>query len=331
MQDPHANALDLPFRFRRLRRSPTLRGLVREQHLHCEDLILPLFVEEGIEEPVPIAAMPGVQRHPEAQLPQVVRDAWSRGVRAVMLFGVSHHKDPSGSDSWTDEGLVARMIRAAKAAQPDMLVISDNCFCEYTDHGHCGVLDGDEVDNDRTVANLCSQALCCARAGVDMLAPSGMMDGMVAAMRRSLDAQGFTGLPIMSYSSKFASAFYGPFRDAVDSSFKGSRDAYQLDCANGREAVAESLRDEQEGADLLMVKPGIAYLDILWRVRQATSRPLAVYQVSGEYAMIKAAAAAGLIDERAMVLESLTAFRRAGADLIISYFAEQVCDWLRES
>lgn len=316
------------FRFRRLRETETLRSLVRETQLTKNDLILPLFVEEGIDAAVPIDSMPGVVRHTEAGLSDAVHKAYSCGVRAVILFGVSHCKDNIGSDSWSDDGLMARMIRSAKAAEPDMLIISDNCFCEYTDHGHCGVISGDTVDNDATLDNLCLQSLAAARAGADMLAPSGMMDGMIAAMRASLDAEGYASLPIMSYSSKFASAFYGPFRDAVDSNFKGSRSSYQLDIANGREAVAESVRDQQEGADILMVKPGLAYLDILSRVRAATERPLAVYQVSGEYAMIKAAAAAGVIDEREMVIETLTAFKRAGADLILTYFAEQVCDWL---
>ena len=317
------------FRFRRLRQSEAIRSLVRESHLSTQDLILPLFVEENITEPVEIPTMPGVLRYPESHLPDAVRHAWSKGVRAVILFGVSQQKDECGSDTWDANGLMARMIRSAKQAQPEMLVISDNCFCEYTSHGHCGVVEGDDVDNDLTLENLVKQAVVAADAGVDMIAPSGMMDGMVSAIRSGLDKAGFTNLPIMSYSTKFASAFYGPFRDAVDSSFKGSRSTYQMDFANGREAVAESVRDEIEGADILMVKPGIAYLDILYRVREATQRPLAVYQVSGEYAMIKASAAAGVIDEKDLVLESLTAFKRAGADLIITYYAEDVCDWLR--
>jgi porphobilinogen synthase len=317
------------FRFRRLRRSESLRRLVRETRLSADDLILPVFVEEGIRAAVPIASMPGVLRHTEAGLGEVVAKAWERGIRAVLLFGVSHHKDGSGSDSWNPEGLMARMIRCARDAAPGMVVISDNCFCEYTDHGHCGVIDGDQVLNDATLLNLQRQALTAAHAGVDMLAPSGMMDGMIRALRAALDDGGFTQLPIMSYSTKFASAFYGPFRDAVDSSFKGTRSAYQMDIANGREALAESLQDEEEGADILMVKPGIAYLDVLASIRARSRRPLAVYQVSGEYAMIKAAVAAGVMDERTLVLETMTAFRRAGADLVITYYAEQVADWLR--
>jgi len=321
----------LPFRFRRLRRTGTLRRLVRENHLSVDDLILPIFVEEDIDRPVPIASMPGVVRYPEPMLPEVVARAAQKGIGAVILFGVSHHKDECGSDTWNPDGLMVRMIRAAKAAAPEVTVISDNCFCEYTTHGHCGVVEGDEVLNDQTVHNLSLQSLAAARAGVDMLAPSGMMDGMIRVMREALDTAGFQSLPIMSYSTKFASAFYGPFRDAVDSSFKGSRSTYQLDIANGREALAESVVDELEGADILMVKPGIAYLDVLSAIRQRCSRPLAVYQVSGEYAMIKAAATAGIIEEREMVLETMTAFKRAGADLVLTYYAEQLADWIRDT
>lgn len=322
--------MESALRFRRLRRTGSLRELVREHHLQCSDLILPVFVEEEITAPVPIEAMPGVVRHPEAQLAEVVVRAWQAGIRAVLLFGVSRHKDDCGSDSWHEHGLLARMIRTAKQAAPDMVIISDNCFCEYTSHGHCGVVSDGDVDNDATLANLQKQVLACARAGVDMIAPSGMQDHMVSAIREALDAAGYNHLPIMSYSTKFASAYYGPFRDAVDSSFKGTRASYQMDPANGREALAESLRDEAEGADILMVKPGIAYLDVLADIRRHSARPLAVYQVSGEYAMIKAAARAGLADEKALVLENMLAFKRAGADLIITYFAGDIIRWLAE-
>jgi len=321
--------MDLAYRFRRMRRNEALRSMVRETTLAPRQLILPLFVEEGIEAPVPISTMPGVVRYPESMLADAVCKARESGVGAVMLFGVSHHKDACGSDSWSHEGLMARMIRCARQAAPELVIISDNCFCEYTDHGHCGVIDGEQVLNDPTLDNLVKQALAAAHAGVDMLAPSGMMDGTVAAMRGGLDDAGFSNLPIMSYSTKFASAFYGPFRDAVDSTFKGSRSSYQLDIGNGREALAESVRDEEEGADILMVKPGLAYLDVLSRIRAQCSRPLAVYQVSGEYAMIKAAVAAGVMEERALVMETMTAFRRAGADMIITYYAEEVAGWLR--
>ena len=279
--------------------------------------------------------MPGVFRYPESQLADIVQQVWSKGIKAIILFGVSEHKDECGSDSWDADGLMARMIRIAKAAVPEMLVISDNCFCEYTDHGHCGVVKDDElhpdVDNDSTLQNLQKQCLIAAEAGVDMIAPSGMMDGMIAAIRQVLDENGFSHIPVMSYSTKFASAYYGPFRDAVDSNFKGNRYTYQLDAANGREALAESMQDEAEGADILMVKPGIAYLDILNTIRQHSELPLAVYQVSGEYAMLKAAANAGVIDEQAVVMETMLAFKRAGADLIISYYALQISDWMNGS
>lgn len=323
------------FRFRRLRRTDTLRKLIKETKVSVDDLILPIFVEEGIKEPFEIASMPGVYRYPESQLGGVIQRAWGKGIKAVLLFGVSHHKDECGSDTWMPDGLMSRMIRIAKAAQPQMLVISDNCFCEYTENGHCGVVVEDEngggdVDNDSTLVNLQHQVLAAAVAGVDMIAPSGMMDGMILAIRQVLDESGFAHIPIMSYSTKFASAFYGPFRDAVDSSFKGSRNTYQMDPANGREALAESLQDEMEGADILMVKPGLAYLDIIAEIRANSSRPLAVYHVSGEYAMIKAAAAAGVIDEKAVVLESMSAFKRAGCDLIITYYAEDLAAWLQQ-
>ncbi len=318
------------FRFRRLRKSGTLRRLVQETHLSVDDLVLPIFVEEGIDAPVNIESMPGVQRYPEAQLAEVVQATWNKGIKAIILFGVSHAKDCDGSDTWNPQGLMARCIRTAKAAQPEMLVISDNCFCEYTDHGHCGVVVEDDVDNDLTLTNLQKQVVVAAQAGVDMIAPSGMMDGMIAAIREALDAAGFSHIPVMSYSTKFASAFYGPFRDAVDSNFKGDRNAYQMQPGNGREAIAESVQDEMEGADILMVKPGIAYLDIIARIRDVSERPMAVYHVSGEFAMIKAAAAAGVIDEQAVVMETMVAFKRAGADMILTYYAPQIADWLKQ-
>ncbi|WP_196158594.1 porphobilinogen synthase [Reinekea sp. G2M2-21] len=316
------------FRFRRLRRTAALRAMVRETQVTVDDLILPIFIEEGITEPVAIASMPGVYRYPESQLADIVKRASGKGIKAVILFGVSHHKDECGSDTWNEDGLLARMCRVAKRAAPEITVISDNCFCEYTEHGHCGVIADDDVDNDATLVNLARQAVVAARAGADMIAPSGMMDGMISAIRSGLDEAGFSHIPVMSYSTKFASAFYGPFRDAVDSTFKGTRETYQMDPANGREALAESLADEDEGADILMVKPGTAYLDVIADIRRHSERPLAVYHVSGEYAMIKAAASAGVIDEKAIVLETMTAFKRAGVDLIITYYAEQLADWL---
>lgn len=320
--------MSVDFRFRRLRRTKAIRDLVRQTHLSKNDLILPIFVEEGIDEKMELSTMPGVYRWPEADLPEYIQRVWSKGVKAVILFGVSHHKDATGSDSWAENGLMARIIRSAKAAQPEMLVISDNCFCEYTEHGHCGVVEEGDVSNDKTLANLQQQALVAARAGVDMIAPSGMMDGMIAALREALDDEGFSQIPIMSYSTKFASAFYGPFRDAVDVHLKGTRDSYQMDKANGREALAESLQDEYEGADILMVKPATVYLDVVANIRAHSTRPVAVYHVSGEYAMIKIAAANGAIDEKAIVMETMLAFKRAGADLVLTYFAEQIAEWL---
>jgi len=317
------------FRFRRLRRTPVLRSLTRQTQLSADDFILPLFIEENISESVAIESMPGVSRIPENALHDRVKEVWANGIKAIILFGVSHHKDDCGSDSWDDDGLLARCIKIAKAAVPEMLVISDNCFCEYTDHGHCGVVVNDDVDNDATLVNLQKQVISCARSGVDMIAPSGMMDGMIQAIRQALDSEGYSHIPVMSYSTKFASAFYGPFREAVDSSFKGTRSTYQQDPANPREALAESMQDEAEGADILMVKPGIAYLDVIANIKQHSSLPLAVYQVSGEYAMIKAGAQAGVIDEKAIVLESMIAFKRAGCDLIITYFAEDIIKWLK--
>lgn len=318
-----------PFRFRRLRNTASLRALRREHQLHIDDLIWPVFVEEGIDVKQEISSMPGVWRYPESELAEQLQQAYALGIKAAILFGVSHHKDSCGSDVMSADGLMARMIRSAKAAVPEMVIISDNCFCEYTDHGHCGVLADNDVDNDKTLLNLQKQVVVAAEAGVDMIAPSGMMDGMVTAIRSALDQAGFSHIPVMSYSTKFASAFYGPFRDAVDSNFKGSRQTYQMDPANAREALAESLLDQDEGADILMVKPGSAYLDVIADIKQNTHLPLAVYHVSGEYAMIKAAAQAGVIDEKAIVLESMMAFKRAGADLVITYYARELARWLK--
>jgi porphobilinogen synthase len=316
-------------RMRRLRQSPQLRQMVRETSLSPHQLIYPLFVEEGIDQPVPIATMPGLSRIPEQALAEEIRSIAEDGVSAVMLFGVSHQKDSEGSDSWNPEGLMARMTRIARASVPSMVVITDNCVCEYTDHGHCGVLDGGEVDNDASIANLARQAVTAARAGADIVAPSAMMDGQVAAIRAALDDAGFGRVPIMAYSSKFASAFYGPFRAAAGCSLKGDRLAYQMDPMNRREARRESRLDEAEGADFLMVKPIMPYLDILADLREQSDLPLVAYQVGGEYAMIRFASLAGAIDEQAAIMESLGSIRRAGADLIITYFARQVARHLR--
>ena len=308
-------------RLRRLRQSPSLRDLVRETSVGPADLILPIFVEEGVDEPVPIPTMPGVSRIPERGLARHIEAVARDGVRSVILFGISHNKDADGTDTMRADGLLARMTRVTKDAAPGLVVMTDNCFCEYTDHGHCGVLDGTGVDNDRTLTNLAQQAVVAADAGADVVAPSSMLDGQIAAIRAALDGAGHAEVPIFAYSTKFASAFYGPFREAAGSDLIGDRKQYQMDYANGREALRESALDEAEGADLLMVKPGLAYLDVLTRIRDQTLLPLGVYQVSGEYAMIKFAAAAGAIDEARVVHETLTAFKRAGADLILTYFA----------
>jgi porphobilinogen synthase len=324
--------MELTQRLRRLRRTPALRELVKETRIHPANLIYPIFVEENITEPFPVSSMPGIVRYPEAMLGKAIKDAEAKGVRSFLLFGVSHHKDGHGSDSLKQDGLLVRMLKRAKDAAHDSIIIADNCFCEYTDHGHCGPVGEDgHVDNDVTLENLARQAVVCAEAGADMVAPSAMMDGQIAAMREALDEAGFTHLPIMAYASKMASACYGPFRAAAGCELKGDRKTYQMDYANGREALLEAMLDEDEGADILMVKPGLMYLDILAKLREQTLKPLAAYQVSGEYAMIKFAAQADAIDEQRVVLESLTAFKRAGATAILTYFAPQATEWLRNA
>jgi porphobilinogen synthase len=318
-------------RLRRLRRTPVLRDLVRETRLHAEDLVLPMFVEAGLEGRAPIAAMPGVDR---VSISQAVRDAGEAaalGLPAVLLFGLPADKDEEGSGAWDDEGIVQLATRAIKDAHPDLLVIADLCLCEYTSHGHCGLLrDDGTVDNDASLELLTRTAVSQARAGADVIAPSDMMDGRVGAIRAALDDEGMSDTPIMAYSAKFASAFYGPFREAADSTPAfGDRRGYQMDPANGDEALREVALDVEEGADVVMVKPALAYLDVIRRVKDATRMPVAAYNVSGEYAMVKAAAAAGMVDERAVVLETLTAIRRAGADIVITYHAKDAARWLR--
>ena len=313
----------LSVRPRRLRRSESLRSLVRESKLTADDFIYPMFIAAGNGPREALSAMPGIFRESEATFAAALRDVAASGLKAVMLFGVPDRKDALGSEAMRADGLLARMIRRAKDTCPELTVIADVCFCEYTDHGHCGVLDtrGD-VDNDATLVNLGIQAVVAAEARADIIAPSGMMDGTIEALRGALDDAGFSHLPLMAYSTKFASGFYGPFRDAAGCALgKGNRKTYQMDPANGREAIRESLLDEAQGADMLMVKPGMPYLDILAEIRRETRLPLAVYQVSGEYAMIKFAAQAGALDEQTVMMESLLAFKRAGADLILSYFA----------
>ena len=318
-------------RLRRLRRTPMLRDLVRETRLSPADLVLPLFAAEGISAPEPVEAMPGVSRLPIDALVAEAGDAAALGIPAVLLFGIPAEKDEEGSGAWDEGGIVQEAVRAIAAAHPDLIVITDVCLCEYTSHGHCGLpAAGGSVDNDRTLELLARTAVSHARAGADLVAPSDMMDGRVAAIRAALDDEELEGVPIMAYSAKFASAFYGPFREAAGSAPEhGDRRGYQMDPGNAREAVRESLLDAEEGADVLMVKPALPYLDVIRRVREVSELPLAAYNVSGEYAMVKAAARAGWLDERAAVLEALTAIRRAGADIVISYHAKDAARWLQ--
>jgi porphobilinogen synthase len=319
-------------RMRRLRRTGALRGLVRETRLSAADLVLPLFVTHGSDRREPIAAMPGVERLSIEHAVAEAGAAAALGVPAVLLFGIPASKDAEGSGAWDDEGVVQLATRAIKDAYPDLLVVADLCLCEYTDHGHCGVLGpGGEVENDATLELLARTAVSQARAGADLIAPSDMMDGRVGAIRTALDDEGFESTPIVAYSAKFASAFYGPFREAAGStpSF-GDRRSYQLDPANAEEALREVRLDVEEGADMVMVKPALPYLDVVRRVKDETRMPVAAYHVSGEYSMIRAAAEAGFIDERTAVLETLTSIRRAGADVIITYYAKDAARWLQD-
>lgn len=316
-------------RLRRLRRTEALRNLVRETRLSHSDLIYPIFIDEGIEASLPLKLMPGMSRHSDKNFTQEMKAAYDDGIRSFILFGVSHKKDESGSDAFKKNGLVYRMNAAAKDAFPDCNIISDTCFCEYTSHGHCGVLDKDgDVHNDHTIENLGKQAIVAAQGGADIIAPSAMMDGQIRAIREALDGHGFSHIPILSYSTKFASSFYGPFREASGVTLKGNRKAYQADYSNARAALLESQLDEAEGADALMVKPGLTYLDVLARLRERTDLPIGMYQVGGEYASIKFAAQAGAIDEELAVKETLTAMKRAGADFILTYFARQAAQYL---
>jgi porphobilinogen synthase len=319
-------------RMRRMRATAGLRGLVRETELSPGRLVLPLFVSEAGSAREPIASMPGVDRLSLGAAVAEAGEAADLGIAAVMLFGVPAEKDEQGSGAWDEEGVVQVATRAIKQAHPALLVIADVCLCEYTAHGHCGVLREDGVvDNDATVELLARTAVSQARSGADLVAPSDMMDGRVGAIRQELDGEGFDQTPILAYSAKFASAFYGPFREAAGSTPAfGDRSSYQMDPANGEEAVREALLDLGEGADMVMVKPALAYGDVIGAVKRATRLPVAAYNVSGEYAMVKAAAAAGYLDERATVLEILTSLQRAGADTIISYHAKDAARWLAE-
>jgi porphobilinogen synthase len=319
-------------RMRRLRASPALRGLVRETDLRAGQLVLPLFVAETGPPREPIPGMAGVERLSILEAVEEARATAELGIGAVLLFGIPAEKDAEGSSAWDGEGVVQLCVRALKDALPELLVITDVCLCEYTEHGHCGVLGADgAVDNDASLELLARTAVSHARAGADIVAPSDMMDGRVGAIRTELDAEGFVDTPILAYSAKFASAFYGPFREAAGSAPAfGDRRAYQLDPANGREAVREALLDIEEGADMVMVKPALAYGDLIREVRRTSGIPVAAYNVSGEYAMVKAAAAAGHLDERTAVLEILTSLSRAGADVIITYHAKDAARWLNQ-
>ena len=312
------------YRPRRLRESPLLRRMVRETRLGVENLILPLFAVHGRGVRDPISSMPGVSRLSLDELLKEAKDAASMGIPAILLFGVPQSKDPRGSEAYAEDGIVQQAARAVKETIPDLLVITDVCLCQYTSHGHCGLVEDGRIKNDASVELLARVALSHMESGADIVAPSDMMDGRVGAIRETLDEAGYTETPIMAYSAKYASAFYGPFREAVESAPQfGDRRSYQMDPANAAEALREVGLDVDEGADIVMVKPALPYLDVIARVRQEFGLPLAAYSVSGEYAMIKAAAQLGWLDEERCMLEALTAIRRAGADLVITYFARE--------
>ena len=321
---------------RRLRSSPALRSLVREVSLSTNDLILPLFVSEKITAPTPVSSMPGVSQLTEDAILQEAANAHADGIHAVLLFGIPTIKDSIASQAYAENGIVQRTVRSLKKSLPNLLVITDVCLCEFMSHGHCGITsfqnDQAHVDNDATVALLAKTALSHAAAGADIVAPSDMMDGRIGAIRHALDSAQFTEVPILSYAAKFASAFYGPFREAAESTPScGDRRSYQMDPANAREALREVALDIEEGADIIMVKPGLPYLDLVWRIKEQFGLPTAAYHVSGEYAMLKAASQAGWIDEKSAVLEQMLAFKRAGADLIFTYYARQIARWLRST
>ncbi|BBI32519.1 porphobilinogen synthase [Cohnella abietis] len=323
-------------RNRRLRSSTALRNLVRETTIGVNDFIAPIFVTEGVGVKDEITSMPGVYHWSLDTMEQELREIVDLGIQAVLLFGVPDHKDATGTSAYEDNGIVQKAIRKIKSIYPDLVVIADTCLCQFTDHGHCGVVHttecGAQIDNDESLVLLTKAAVSQAKAGADIIAPSNMMDGFVAAIRQGLDEAGFTNIPIMSYSVKFSSAYYGPFREAAHSSPKfGDRRTYQMDSANAREALREAQADVEEGADFLMVKPGLAYLDIIRMLRDRYTLPIVSYNVSAEYSMVKAAAMQGWIDERAIVLETLLGMKRAGADLIITYHAKDAARWLQEN
>ncbi len=318
-------------RMRRTRQNERLRSFVRETHLHVEQLIYPLFIAENIDVPHEISSMPGIMQWPLEYLGHEAERVADLGIPAVLLFGIPSEKDEVGSQAYAAQGIIQRAIRLLKAETPDLLVMTDVCLCEYTSHGHCGVIHNGNIQNDESLELLAHMALSHVEAGADLVAPSDMMDGRVGAIRHALDEHGFSSTPIMAYSAKYASGFYGPFREAAASAPQfGDRRSYQMDPANVREALREIDLDIAEGADIVMVKPALAYLDVIRRVREHCDLPIAAYNVSGEFAMIKAAAQQGWIDERRIVIEVLTGIRRAGADIIITYFAPEVAGWLRE-
>ena len=318
-------------RMRRTRQNEKLRGLVRETHLNADQLIYPLFIAENLNEPREISAMPGIFQWPLEYLGREAERIASLGIPAVLLFGIPSEKDEVGSQAYASQGIIQQAIQRFKAEVPDLMVLTDVCLCEYTSHGHCGVIHNGDVQNDESLELLARMALSHVEAGADIVAPSDMMDGRVGAIRQTLDEHGFSSTPIMAYSAKYASGFYGPFREAAGSAPQfGDRRSYQMDPSNVREALREIDLDIAEGADIVMVKPALAYLDVIRRVWEHCDLPLAAYNVSGEFAMIKAAAHNGWIDERRIVMEVLTGIRRAGADMIITYFAPDVAGWLKE-
>lgn len=321
---------NLPVRPRRLRRNEATRALLRENRLDINDFIMPLFVDARLNEPREIASMPGQFQLPLSALAKEAETIAKLGIRAVLLFGLPHYKDSTGSAALCDDGIIQQAIKIIRQAAPELLIITDLCFCEYTDHGHCGLIENQELANDNSLPLLAAQALSHAQAGADWIAPSGMLDGMVLAIRQALDEAGFTDRAILSYSVKYCSSFYGPFREAAQGTPQfGDRKTYQMDPGNSREALREVELDLEEGADMIMVKPAMNYLDVIYRLKQTfPAIPLCAYQVSGEYAMIKFAAKNGLVNEEAAMLESLTAIQRAGADMIISYFAKDVAKLL---
>ncbi len=310
---------------RRLRSNDLIRSLVRETRLTLDDLVYPMFVVDGSNTVEEVPSMPGVYRYSPDKIVDAIKEVRDLGIKAIILFGIPAKKDSVGSDTWSDEGIIQKTLRRVKREVPDIYVITDVCFCEYTDHGHCGVLKDGTVDNDMTLENLKKQVVSHAENGADMVAPSGMMDGMVKAIREALDSAGFKDVPIMAYSAKFASAYYGPFREAAESAPAfGDRRSYQMDPANYREAIKEVLLDVEEGADIVMVKPALAYLDVIRGVKEATLLPVAAYNVSGEYSIIKAGGKLGWIDEKKVMMETLLSIKRAGADIILTYFAKEV-------